>query len=176
MDFFFHPQASFLCQTTFIKMPSAILNNSFIRNTVQSQLSKILTDGNFSLLKDSPLPSSSLVTRDCLITQWALNLSWVQTGWIHWTFHHIISLTFKQPRFEEDYCILPVWTFWGFLGGTDDLFHSLDLDSVWIWITLSGHHDCDFLWGALNMVPPYEKSAFNLMGYASLYEEELLSS
>lgn len=136
MDFFFHPQASFLCQTTFIKMPSAILNNSFIRNTVQSQLSKILTDGNFSLLKDSPLPSSSLVTRDCLITQWALNLSWVQTGWIRWTFHHIISLTFKQPRFEEDYCILPVWTFCGFL---EEL---MIFSTLWIWIQSGSELHC----------------------------------
>lgn len=153
-------------------MPNAILNNSFIRNTVQSQLSKILADGNFSLLKDSPLPSSILVTRDCLIVQWALNLSWVQTGWIH-CLHlcHIISLTFKQPRFEEDDCILPVMELQGFLGGSDDSFHCLDLDSVWIWITLSSHHDCGFIWGWLEVCYfPYQQNQTDWMslGYVSL--------
>lgn len=163
MDFFFHTRASFLCQMTFIKMPNATLNNYFITNIVRSQLSKILADGNFSLLKDSPLPSSILVTRDCLITQWALHLfmgankmNSLSEPFATSFLLHLNSQDLKKIIVSHQLWMDLLWV----LGGSDDSFHCLNLDVVWIWITPSSHHDYDFFWQWLEVCyPPYQQSA-----------------
>lgn len=173
MDSFFKSLASFLFQTTFIKMPDAIFNNSSIRNTVQSQLSKILAADNFSLLKDksfskdSPLPSSILLTRDCFITQWALNLSCVQTRLIHQlNLSPRVLLTFKQTRFKEDSDIL-YGPSCGFLWDMMLEFPLSRSDWIWIWIALSSNHEYSFIWVRLGICYlPCQQSAdwFNEFG------------
>lgn len=59
------------------------------------------------------------------------------------------------------------------LGGSDDSFHCLDLDSVWIWITPSSHHDYDFFDSDLKYVTLHiskVQADVVSLDYVSLYE------